>query len=196
MKREGRIVIEIESPVLIKDPTLYNTDLVATIRDWTTGLPYIPAGVIVQVLRKSADMLCLNERAEAIKTRLFGTRDTQGMLWLGHATYNGIPLATQTRVITSNRHIFLDDSWDALTSAVQVWYKDGRRTIRGIAPGSTMAAPLQWLDTPDQNDLDFLTATCAGIRTIGQKADQGLGRVTVSVEDTEFSNQNLNFLRG
>ena len=196
MKRDGRIVIEIESPVLINDPTLYNTNMVATIRDWANGLPYIPAGVIIQALRNVADILCLNNETGAFPKRLFGTKEAEGILWVGHATYNGIPLTTQSSLIAPNLHVFPDDTWDALTKEVQVWYGGGLRTVRGIAPGCVMEAPLHWLETPDQAAMDFLSASCAGIRTIGEKTGQGLGRVKVSISGMDFSNKNLTFLRG
>lgn len=192
MNKKGRIVIDLDSPVLIRDPAL-NMETPATIRDWTNGLPYIPAGVIMQAIRRNADILRgVSKDKGARVDRVLGTADREGLLWLGHAFFHGI----SPTVAGSNQRLFQQDVYEAMTVEVQTWY--GGRLVQGraIRAGLVLEAPFQWIGEPKQTDYDCLMACCAGIRTIGEKTGEGLGCVRVTPDNSVLTKKNLDFLGG
>lgn len=197
MKQEGRIVIELQSPVLIRDPGINSEQAAATIRDWVTGLPYIPAGVILKAIRQVSDLLrgVSKDKGELVD-RVLGNREQEGMLWLGHAYFQGISPALLAGASMNNQNLFQHDVYDGMTKMVQTWYGDKSVKARAIADGLLMEAPFQWVGEPDQAMYDCLSACCAGIRTIGEKTDDGLGCVKVMPDGVVLTKTNLKFLGG
>jgi len=192
---KGRIVIKINSPVLIQDPVLDSRDMVATIRDWTSGMPYIPAGVIIRALRQNADLIRGVSRDKGARVdKVLGFAEKEGMLWVGHAYFNGIGPAGLAS--TRNRQLFVRDIYDALTEDVSTWYGQKMVTGRAIAAGLVFESAFQWTGEATDADYDCLNACCAGIRLIGEKTGEGLGRVGVMPDEVELTKKNLEFLGG
>jgi hypothetical protein len=131
---------------------------------------------LLSALRQGAGLLDgLGQDAKARLEEVFGA-DGPGF-WLGHAFYKGI-----TPSMLKNRTLFPCDVYEAMTTKVATWYRGRRVKVSAIRAPSEFRAPIVWTKDPDEQTVALLAAACAGVRTLGQKSNDGLGLVEIKLQ--------------
>ena len=175
MKRVLTIKFKSLGPVLIVDRSLYeNSGRVVTLKDPLTGLPYIPAGVIIKALKSGAQVL--SERFNGIEAKL---DEALKMLHVSDCMPFGV--IERDDVSASMGGLLSDDVFEGLTEKLDIWYK-GKRIKSVVAKRDlTFSCDVMASGEIKEELLAALVLSALNIKTLGIKASDGLGIVEPQV---------------